>query len=244
MKVRKVAAFAAFGLLLATGAQAADLPQRIEAPAPYAPPVFTWTGFYAGAHVGYSWGRDQTTEFFTATGAFTGLFWKYPANTVLGGLHVGYGHQIGSLVLGVEADADLANARGGFTDPTNLAVGNPGGAGTLRNAWRASIRGKLGYAAGRFMPFVTGGVAFANLKYIYTNPLTGIEEKTESVRTGYTVGAGVSYAFTNQWRATLEYRYTDFGAFRYASQTAFPGLLTGRQQPRFSTVKAGISYKF
>jgi outer membrane immunogenic protein len=244
MKTLKVSVFAALGLLAASGVQAADLPQRIAAPMPYAPPVFTWTGFYAGVHGGYSWGRDETAEFFTATGAFTGLSWSYPANTFLGGVHAGYGYQMGSVVLGVEADADLTNARGGFTDPTNLAVGNPGGAGTLRNAWRASVRGKIGYAAGRFMPFVTGGLAFANLKYIYTNPLTRIEEKTESVRTGYTIGAGVSYAFTNNWRATLEYRYTDFGSFRYSSVTAFPGLLTGRQKPRFNTIRAGLSYKF
>ena len=38
-------------------ALAADMPVK----APYAAPVFNWTGFYIGAHAGYAWGRVTGT---------------------------------------------------------------------------------------------------------------------------------------------------------------------------------------
>ena len=55
---------------LSTSVFAADLPDRGPAPAPVlsAAPIFTWTGFYVGAQVGYAWGKDRTVEYTTATG--------------------------------------------------------------------------------------------------------------------------------------------------------------------------------
>ena len=38
---------------LASVASAADLPRK--APPPPPPPVFSWTGFYIGAHIGSAW---------------------------------------------------------------------------------------------------------------------------------------------------------------------------------------------
>ena len=48
-------------VLVASGAMAADLPRRTMAPAPYVPvaPVFTWTGPYIGAQIGYGWAGDN-----------------------------------------------------------------------------------------------------------------------------------------------------------------------------------------
>jgi outer membrane immunogenic protein len=245
MRAKLLIQAVALAIMTATGAQAADLAERYEIAAPkITGHAYNWTGVYAGVHGGYSWGSDRTAEFFTATGAFTGLFWNYSADTMLAGAHAGYLHQFGSVVLGVEGEAEFSDATGGFVDPTNLAIGNPGGSGVLRNKWRASVRGKLGYAAGRWMPFVTGGVAFAHLKYTYGNPFVVQKEITQGVRTGYTVGLGVSYAITDRLRWTTELRYTDFGYFRYASVIAFPGLLTGRQQPRFTTLRTGLSFRF
>jgi hypothetical protein len=40
-----------------------------------------------------------------------------------------------------------------------------------------------------------------------------------------------------------EYRYTDYGPYRYDSVTSFPGF-TDQQEPRFSTIGVGAAYKF
>lgn len=221
-------------LSLAGAAAAADLPTR-KGPILVAPPIFTWTGAYVGAQAGYSWGRDRTTEFFTANGAFTGMQWRYDANSAFGGLHGGYNAQMGMFVVGAEADVELTDARGGFIDP--------GGRGVVTQKWQASLRGRAGLAFDRLLVYGTGGAAFTTFKYVYTNPFTGQTEGPTTTRTGYTLGVGAEYAFTDNLTARLEYRHTDFGDFRYVATSAFLGL-TGRQSPRSNALRAGVSYKF
>src|SRR5262245_41408321 len=56
----------AFATIVASGsAMAADIP--VKAPVLKAPPpaVWTWDGFYIGAHVGYSWGDWDSFCLFT-----------------------------------------------------------------------------------------------------------------------------------------------------------------------------------
>src|SRR5215470_165093 len=78
--------FAAVMLTSASAvSEAADAP-RGPAYRPPPPPIpyFTWTGFYAGAHIGVGW-DDATSGF-------------------IGGGQVGFNYQINQWVLGVEAD--------------------------------------------------------------------------------------------------------------------------------------------
>jgi outer membrane immunogenic protein len=137
----------AFGFLNSGG----PMPAAMTSPTPLA---FNWTGFYAGAHGGYS----------LPDGA--GLNDSYE----IGG-QVGVNRQFGQVVLGIEAD-------GGAVDwgPVT-AVG--------------SVRGRLGYALDRFLPYVTGGM--------------GIEDAI-----GWSLGAGVDYAITDRWSIGVDYLHGDF----------------------------------
>jgi len=131
---------AALAVVMAAPAMAADLP--VEAPAyverPPAIGLWNWTGFYIGADVGYAWGKDHTTEYVTATQAFTGFQWNYKANSFLGGVFAGGNYQIGSFVLGAEGDIEALRVKGGFFDPP--------GAGDTRMDWQGSFRGRAGFA--------------------------------------------------------------------------------------------------
>ena len=82
---------------VASSAMAADLPTRKAPPAPmtYAPPVFSWTGFYVGVNGG--WGG-------TSGGGNLGS----PTGGLVGGT-VGYNYQIGQFVAGLEGDWDWAD---------------------------------------------------------------------------------------------------------------------------------------
>ena len=225
----------ALALILAAPANAADLGYPVKAP-PLVQ-VFSWTGFYVGADIGYAWGRDSTTEYFTATNALTGLKWDYDTKGLTGGLFAGGNYQTGPLVLGLEADIELADIKGGFNDPAL------GGAGNTRIDWQGSARGRLGFAADKALFYGTGGLAFANISHTYYNLVAGSFETTSGVRTGWTAGAGVEVALTPNILARAEYRYTDFGSYRYDSVVTFPGL-TGQQEPRLNTVRVGLAYKF
>lgn len=221
---------------LGAPSHAADLPfsRPIAAP-PAAFGAFSWTGFYVGGQIGYDWGRDKTTEYFTATGVFTGMAWSYNTKGFVGGAHAGFNYQLSPVVLGLEADIEGTDIKGGFVDP--------GGAGRMKIDLQSSVRARVGYAFDRFLIYGTGGVSFANINYVYSNP-AGASESTTSLRTGWTAGGGVAYALTDNLIGRLEYRHANYGSFTYDSKVAFPGLLTGKQEPRSNTLRAGLSYQF
>ena len=137
-------------------ASAADMPvkalPRVTAP----PPVYNWTGFYVGGHVGYLWGRTHVEEegVVIEDGAAT--------NGVIGGALAGYNWQYNQFVFGLEGDFGWTNANG-----TGLAVVIP--TTTQPNThdfnWTSHVRGRFGYAADRWLFFVAGGLAIADFNF-------------------------------------------------------------------------------
>ena len=220
----KRAFFALVGLAALTGmAAAADLPPR-PAPAPYykAPvvsPIYNWTGFYIGINGGGGFGRSA----WDSTGGFN------TSGGLVGGT-IGYNYQAGAAVFGLEGDIDWANING----TTNN--GCPLGCKT-RDDWLSTVRGRLGYAADRFMPFITGGAAFGDIK----TSTPGFVGAT-SDRAGWTVGAGLEFAFAGNWTAKAEYLYVSLNKFNCGlSCGPFPV-----DNVSFNTnlVRAGINYRF
>ena len=119
----------------------------------------------------------------------------------LAGGTIGYNMQSGSWVFGLEGDFDWADIKAN----TACALGTC----QTKTDWFATARGRVGYAAlGNFMPFITGGAAFADVKA--TNTLFPEVSKT---MIGWTAGAGVEYAFGGHWSAKVEYLYSDLGSF-------------------------------
>jgi len=205
----------AFGI---ASASAADIPRR-AAPAPVAPaPVaalYNWTGFYAGINGGYGWGTSEFSAPF-ATGAFD------TSGGLVGGT-LGYNYQVGQAVFGVEADIDASWIKGdatcaGLTCETS-------------NSWLGTARGRLGYAAGRFMPYVTGGAAFGDIK----TSIAGVGSARET-KLGWTAGGGIEAAINGPWTAKIEYLYVDLGhgATIAGSDADFKSHI----------VRAGINYRF
>lgn len=184
----------------AMSAQAADIPPRPPAPA-YAPAVqsFDWTGFYLGLNGGYAWGRSSWSD--PAAGTGSGRF--NTSGGMLGG-QLGYNWQRGPLVLGVETDMDWLNARGS-SSAGGVCATNGGGSCQTQQSWLGTTRARLGYAFDRWLPYVTGGVAYGDIRA--TQP-TGTSSST---RTGWTAGGGVEYGITSNWSAKLEYLHVDLG---------------------------------
>jgi outer membrane immunogenic protein len=239
---------------LATGAMAADLPSRTMAPmAPMisAVPVFTWTGFYIGAQVGYAWGDDEdefpanavvvgpNNTFVPFEGGFGG-----DNDSFLAGVHAGYNYQFGSIVVGIEGDIeglfgdddddDFSGVV--FNGTTGLPATYAFNSNTLD--WQGSIRARVGFAFDRAMIYATGGFAFGGISGGVASP--GLFNDGDDTITGWTLGAGVEYAFTNNLTTRVEYRYTSFEG----NDSVFDGVTFGGDELDFHAIRVGLSYKF
>ncbi len=216
-------------------AVAADLPPR-EAPLPYAPPpVFSWTGLYLGAQIGYAWGTDA----FTATRPASGVFASnsFTPNGVIGGAHVGYNLQLGQYVAGVEGDVDGT----GYSKSLNAGFATI----TTKIPVQGSIRLRLGVGLDRALLYVTGGAAFAGFDTTYAT-FAGFDT-IGTTRTGWTIGGGIEYALNTNWSIRAEYRYADYGSFNAYPSNALgpiqgPGTFVRHHETQ-SAIRGGVTYK-
>ncbi len=234
----KLTSFLTFAAVagFAGAASAADIyqpPPPISSPIYVPAPAFTWTGAYIGLHGGYAWG-SANAEFASGDDGAR----DFKPNGWFGGGQIGANWQTPSnLVLGIEGDIAAAGLSDTFSGPGAFG-------GTVEASQKvsalASIRGRLGYAAGNWLPYVTGGVAFAHAKREYDGP--GGPASPENWHTGWTIGAGLEYAMSQNWTIRGEYRYSDFGSKNYAVPS--PGGLGTDVDLQLHTVSLGLNYKF
>ena len=199
---------------------AADLPRRPPPDYPTkAPPLraFDWTGFYVGVNGGYGWGTSRYD--FGAAGIN-----RFNVNGGLVGGTIGYNYQFGQTVLGIEGDIDWADINGSAACVAGLCQ--------TKVDWLSTVRGRLGYAIDRFMPFVTAGAAFGDVKA--NIPGLGSQSNTQA---GWTVGGGAEYAFAPNWTVKAEYLYVDLGKFNCNTCGA-------NVKFNENIVRAGLNYKF
>jgi outer membrane immunogenic protein len=212
---------------MTTSSFAADLAARpyTKAPPPIAAaaPIYNWTGFYIGGHVGGAFGGENNilAPGFTGGSSNDGVF--------MGGVQVGYDTQFApNWVFGLEANYS-------FLDTNN----NP-----FVNRGLGSVTGRLGYTWGPALLYVKGGYAWADSRL--TNGFGGgtFSNWDGGGRDGYTVGAGLEYMFTQNWSGKIEYQYYDFGT-RNALFTTPAGVVSavGFRNDEH-TIKAGLNYRF
>jgi outer membrane immunogenic protein len=226
-------------VLLATGAQAADLGRRpVYKAAPPPVSVWSWTGVYVGANVGAVRGRSTIDN---GPPGINGLWLPGPSSNngtgFIGGLQAGYNWQISQAVIGIEGDISWSS----LSRSTTVLTTGPD-IYSSRLTWLGTIRGRLGWAFDRVLVYGTGGVAFANLSNQYTS-LGGIlfTATPESSRTGWTAGGGIEYAWTDHWTVKAEYLHVDLSS-KNALSTA--GSYAFVFKDRLDIGRVGINYKF
>ncbi len=138
---------------LALGAPPLDLARAADAVVPVKAPrvasVFDWSGLYIGGHVGYGGG-----SFGPGTNPLPqlGIFFPSTITGLIGGYQAGYNLQLPSKwVLGVEADIS-------FTSTLDRPKLVPAPFNTTFDHF-GTARGRIGYAFGTVLPYVTGGAA-------------------------------------------------------------------------------------
>src|SRR5262245_39355969 len=206
-------------------ASAADLGARPITKAPVAAPVpvFSWSGCYIGGNLGGKWGNFGADATVPATvllpsGVVALTSGGNNDGSFVGGGQVGCQWQTGAWVFGIEGDFDATNISRDFIFTTAVGPFVAGDAFSFKNDWQASVRGRLGYAWDRWMLYGTGGVAFANIDA--TVALVGFPIfSNEKTLTGWTVGGGFEYAFTNNLSLGIEYRFSKFDTENFAFGT-------------------------
>jgi outer membrane immunogenic protein len=204
--------------------------------------TYDWSGAYVGAQMGYGWSKPATNVVVLPSPLFT-LDIQHNANGALGGLYAGYNFQMrNNVVLGLEADINAANLDDKTGDSTltsgGVTVPYPYLPTSFKMSWNGAVRGRVGYAVGRFLPYVAGGVSFGEYKLrFYDKTIT----THSSTRIGWNIGAGLDYAVTDKITLRAEYRFADFGSEKFPFSTySFPS----KNDLKTHEVLFGVAYKF
>lgn len=227
-----------------------------------------WTGLYAGVNAGAS--INGTSYTVKPTGCFlNGTCGGVPTSNPLrsrsgefesvdfvGGAQIGYDYEFNNgILLGVLADFD-----GNTMDESSRLVRNLRAplSGTWTSnvtdemEWFGTVRGKFGYAVCNWLLFLTGGFAYGDVESKTTSLFSlggdGYNGSSDKTRIGWTAGAGVAYAFDNQWSVGLEYLYVDLSDFSYTDNRNALAPATASYKtsidPRDNIVRFNLNYKF
>jgi opacity protein-like surface antigen len=243
--------------VLTNVAHAADLPSVKGLPPASESQEASWEGLYFGLNYGSAWG---TTDWSNPTGAYLlGNTPRFPASSaqggIFGGVTLGYNHQVGPYVLGVEGDVDITSLHGnavcggifGTPEDPNASVANqydPGTGWACKSspATLATLDARAGYALGGVLLFAKGGLAYANEKLSISVPAVGPSVVFSQDVWGFNVGAGLEYALGGGWSAKAEYDFYGFGNRSFSAQDGLFGASYGATtNQNISVAKFGLN---
>lgn len=269
-----------------TPALAADLG---AAPAPVytkAPPAVvepTWAGFYGGLNLGAAGeSSSSTTSTVNNPRGYFNIDASHAVNALgqqpqslsssglTGGFQAGYNWQVDRLLVGVEGDVEALSLRGStaFTGVYPYTTATFTISSNIASNWLATARGRLGFVAGNWLFFGTGGAAFSDLKASWgfsdtcgtnitcngPNAPNVAEAASASVRAGWTVGGGIENRLFDRWSWKLEYLYVNFGSvsgmgiMTPPSVFGFPTNLNpfshSTSALEINLIRAGLNYHF
>jgi outer membrane immunogenic protein len=208
-------------LAVSSAAKAADV---------YADQGFDWSGLYLGLQGGYGFGETSWYEDIPGGGETQ----DGNLEGVAGGLTLGFNWQMDSLVFGLETDISLSDINADSEESGSFGCAPSNQECTTDLEWFGTARGRLGFAMGHTLPFITGGVAFGDAK--------GTTDVTNGDDTlvGWTAGAGVEHAFTDNLSVKLEGLYVDLGELELPEDCGTDCATT----VDFAIVRLGVNYRF
>lgn len=219
-----------------------------------APPAYLWTGCYVGGHLGGLVIRDQRPS------SFSVFEDRYSSSGVTVGAQAGCDYQFASRwVIGLDGRATWENP----THSRELTWA-PSYVQTLNEHYThdrellGSVTARLGYTfVDRWLVYVRGGAAFTRGRDAYTitvslDPTVAaavgaptsstFNYSTSKTHTGWVVGAGVEWAFAQNWSLALEYDFYNFeDQLPLISKTAFSMINPKETQHVLTTA---MSYRF
>ena len=200
-----------------------------------------WAGPYVGLQAGYIWGDADTNAYWEELPDNP----EFPVNGIdvdglAGGIFAGYIWRVDNdILLGIEGEWNYASADGTVTVPENEV--DACGA-KVEQEWDASLRLIAGMDMGDYMPYITGGIAWAgvNIQGYHEGEL---QEDHDETLTGWTAGAGIEKKIDENLHARIQYRYSDYGDETWdLDEENHPD--TGTIEYNAHMLTVGISYRF
>jgi opacity protein-like surface antigen len=127
--------------------------------------------------------------------------------------------------------------------------------------WLASTTATLGYSFDRLLLYGKGGVAWVHDNYdflivppdlsSFPPPISSVgaaDFRASEIRTGWTAGAGIEYAFSKNVSAKIEYDYYNLGSKNVVFSNQFPTAAspfgTAQIKQNIQTITFGLNYYF
>lgn len=196
-----------------------------------AAPMYDWSGFYLGGHTGYGGGSFGPN---TNPLPQQGVFLPHSITGLIGGAQAGYNLQLpNKWVLGVEADLSA-------TSPLDRPKQVPAPFNTTFDYF-GTVRGRVGYATGSLLPYVTGGLAWGRTRVDLNDVDGNVIGNKSRVHLGWVAGTGLEIALGGNWSGKVEYNYIDLGTRNYGlGDVSLPDVAV---DPKIHTVKVGLNYR-
>jgi outer membrane immunogenic protein len=247
---------------------AADMP---VAPAPVAPPAYTWSGCYIGGGGGYSSGTSthsttagsvltqRSTAFGTPLPAGANIADSFNLSGFIGTGQLGCNWQWGAWVFGIEGDGSATNKEGQAFELPLVPLAGLGRAGWIsqtQERWLVTARGRLGltnfwWFGPQTMVYVTGGGAWAKIdtsEFLPGALATTTAHMESNTRSGWTVGGGLEYAVGYGWSVKSEFLYVKFDDYTTFTNAPFAtsiSTVAPRQVKLEDYIwRAALNYKF
>lgn len=235
-------------------------------------PLYNWTGFYAGANIGYGSGNDRLAQTIVETGARSVAISStadsaIAPNGILGGVQFGYNWQGGrNWLVGVEADFQGSAQNDKACTPilcfTEAAANNNPALSETDSItieqhldYFGTLRGRVGVVNDNILFYGTGGVALGHVTdnvslatAFFGLPPAFASSSSSADLTGWVAGGGIEAALWGRWTGKLEYLYMDLGGISNTLTAAVPGIgtevVTTTSTVRDNIFRAGINYRF
>ncbi|WP_181179984.1 outer membrane beta-barrel protein [Mesorhizobium sp. B2-1-3A] len=193
--------------------------------ASFAAPAYNWTGFYVGGALG----AGTMVHDLTLGGALelNGI----GGEGVFGEGSVGYDHDFGTWVAGVQLDGRYS----GIRTKLDIFGGSIKGDADYGFDALARVGAKVNEST---LAYVIGGYSWQHFNLHASAPGGPSGDIYDWGSSGFSVGGGLETAVSNNMTVGLEYRYSQYAKEDFGSD----GIL--EDTPSFQTVRLGLKYKF
>ncbi len=232
-----------------------------------------WHGWYVGVNLGGNWGHgSQHLSAAPGNGAvvippsdiaaIASVIDKSNSAGFTGGIEGGYNYSYRSsgLLLGFETDFDAFNLDQHITKSIQSSVTQPivpppptpmiTVTQSQKTDWLWTLRPRIGWEAGRWLLYGTGGLAVGDVKQMvsYSDnrvPANAATFSNSNTKVGWVAGVGAGYAISSNWSVKAEWLYTDLGTVTASAPTSNGYAVVGASgRIQSNIVRVGVDYRF